>query len=231
MASKPVVTPLEPGPTRIEEPFSQDEQQVAPKKKKKKKKTIVTGESSHFSNIESSEMSGVDYISRTDSDSDSNTEKAIDKRAQRASGILQKQPSIVKEDWEGEQNEQNPVTRSQNGTVPEQKPTQSRVLPTPSTMRPPTAANVSRKIGEPASAPDSLVQPTTTNIHALTTAEQLDLSPASSVSLQVQVPQAVRGSSLSPSRSTRFSDRLASDLAAGRKHDPFHDPFHQPSQH
>lgn len=220
MASKPVVTPLEPGPTRIEEPFSQDEQQVAPKKKKKKKKTIVTGESSHFSNIESSEMSGVDYISRTDSDSDSNTEKAIDKRAQRASGILQKQPSIVKEDWEGEQNEQNPVTRSQNGTVPEQKPTQSRVLPTPSTMRPPTAANVSRKIGEPASAPDSLVQPTTTNIHALTTAEQLDLSPASSVSLQVQVPQAVRGSSLSPSRSTRFSDRLASDLAAGRKHDP-----------
>lgn len=219
MASKPVVTPLEPGPTYTEQPFVQDQQQVVPKKKKKKK-VAVTGENSHFSDIQSSETSNADYSYRPDSDSDSNTERTKDKRAQRASGVLQKQPSIVKEDWEGEQNEQAPLTHTQNGAVLGQSSTQPIASPTPPTARTPPAANVSRKINEPASAPDTFVQPAGVNYHALTTAEQLDSSPASSTSLQVQAPQAVRGSSLSPSRSTRFSDRLSSDLAAGRKHDP-----------
>lgn len=208
MASRPVVTPLEPGPERTEHPYPQDQPQVAPKKKKKAK---VTGETSNLSNTE--------YTSRGDSDSDSNTEKAREKRSQRASGVLQKQPSIVKEDWEGEQNEQGPPIQDQNGAVPEQVSADLAASSSPPTTRP-SAVNVSRKIDEPTPAQKPLVQPTSADYHALTTVEQSDSSPASSTSLQVQAPQAVRGSSLSPSRSTRFSDRLSSDLAAGRKHDP-----------
>ncbi|KAK5046297.1 hypothetical protein LTR84_008440 [Exophiala bonariae] len=220
MASKPVVHPLEPGPAHTGQLYVQDQQQAIPKKKKKKK-VAVTGESSHFADVQSPEISNTEYSSRVDSDSDSNTERTKDKRAQRASGILQKQPSIVKEDWEGEQNEQAPLTHNQNGTVTGEPSTRPSISTTPAAARTTTAANVSKKINEPASVPDSYIQPTGPNYHALTTADQLDSSPASSVSLQVQSPQAVRGSSLSPSRSkTRFSDRLSSDLAAGRKHDP-----------
>jgi serine/arginine repetitive matrix protein 2 len=211
MASRPVVTPLEPGPEHTEPPFPQDQQQAAPKKKKKKK-AEVTSESSHFPSAE--------YTSRADSDSDSNPDKTREKRSQRASGVLQKQPSIVKEDWEGEQNEQGAPIQGQNGVAPEQFSAHLAASSSPTTTRPLTEANVSRKIGEPSPAPKPLIPPTTADYHALTTVEQSDSSPASSTSLQVQAPQAVRGSSLSPSRSTRFSDRLSSDLAAGRKHDP-----------
>lgn len=219
MASRPVVTPLEPDPQSIEHPLPQSQQQPGPKKKKKK--PAVTGESSHFPTTGYTDYNEhTEYGSRPDSDSDSNTERAREKRAQRASGVLQKQPSIVKEDWEGEQNEQVAATQGQNGVPSEQVSAQLAASSNPPITRPLTAANVSRKIGEPTPAPKSRAQPAVADYHAFTTAEQSDSSVASSNNLQVQAPQAVRGSSLSPSRSTRFSDSLSSDLAAGRKHDP-----------
>jgi len=227
MASRPVVTPFEHIPEPIQYPSPQSQQQPAPKKKKKKK-AAATGESSHFPPTDhtdytehTTDSEHTDYGSRVDSDSDSNTDRTREKRAQRASGVLQKQPSIVKEDWEGEQNEQVAATQGQNGVASEHVSAQLALSSSPPNIRPLTAANVSRKIGEPTPAPkSSRAQPALADYHAFITAEQSDSSVASSNNLQVQAPQAVRGSSLSPSRSTRFSESPASDLAAGRKHDP-----------
>lgn len=64
-----------------------------PQPAKKKKKAVVTGESTHFP--ESLDEASSDIAS----DADATPEK--DKRAQRASGMLMKQPSIVREDWRG----------------------------------------------------------------------------------------------------------------------------------
>ncbi|KEF61308.1 uncharacterized protein A1O9_02873 [Exophiala aquamarina CBS 119918] len=221
MASRPVVTPLESGPLHMEHSLPRDQQQPVPKKKKKKKKAAVTGEASHFSTTDYSDYTEqTDFGPRPDSDSDSNTERTKEKRAQRASGVLQKQPSIVKEDWEGEQQEQVTPTLGQNDVASAQGSTQIATSSNPPTTRSLTAANVSRKMGEPTPVPKSRAQPAVADYNAFTTAEQSDSSVASSNNLQVQAPQSARGSSLSPSRSTRFSESLSSDLAAGRKHDP-----------
>lgn len=194
MASRPVVTPLEPGP----EPSSEAPQ---PEPTRKKKKAALTGQSTHFPQSPESQS--------LEQDQDTSPEQR--RRAQRASGQLMKQPSVVREDWEGEQEEeQSPVSsREEQGLSPVASPValvQSKKT---------TAANMSRKIEEPITPPPkvatSAAQPET----------HQDASPveADASHLTVQQPQPVRQSSLSPSRSTRFSEE-PSDLAAGKKHEP-----------
>lgn len=206
MASRPVVTPLEPGPETQQFPASQDSEQQAPIKKKKKKRTELTGESSHFPSTDSA---------RTDPDSDSTLDRTMEKRAQRASGTLQKQPSIVKEDWEGEQQEQGKSQSSKPLSASD--PTYSQ--------RTSTIANSSRKMEEPAAVSKLATQrfpsPGPVTAHPeLANSEPQEAAHLLTNNLRVQEPVSARGSSLSPSRSTRFSDRLSSDLALGRKHDP-----------
>ncbi|ETI23843.1 hypothetical protein G647_05650 [Cladophialophora carrionii CBS 160.54] len=203
MASHPVVTPFEPDPERQQPSLSEDQ----PPGRRTKKRAAVSGENTHFSVAESP---------RSDSDSDSNVERKREKRTQRASGILQKQPSIVREDWEGEQQEQ--------GTPPQDRPLMDpRAQDGPTLTQdkhPINAANVSRKIGEPVPLPTTTDRPRSPEQSA-SAAPAAEDSPAVSMNhLQASGPQPTRGTSLSPSRSTRFSDRLSSDLAAGRKHEP-----------
>lgn len=203
LASKPIVTPLEPGPP----PQAQAPLEQQPPVKKKKKRTFPSGESTHFPATESP---------RTDSDSDSNVEHKREKRAQRASGMLQKQPSIVREDWEGEQQQESTPPQVQQSTEPPAQDT-----PTPvQDKRPINTANVSKKIEEPGAPSATTNHSPSPQIHAITTPDVPRESPASANYLNVAEPQTVRGSSLSPSRSTRFSDRLSSDMAAGVKHEP-----------
>jgi serine/arginine repetitive matrix protein 2 len=195
MASKPVTTPLEPGPEHPPEPPASAE----PVKKKKKKKVMVTGESSHFPSDSGQ------------SDSDSAAEQT--RKAQRASGMLMKQPSLVREDWEGEQEQERieAQQREEQGLSPVSSPNAVQ-------GKKATAANMSRKIEDPQAQPQ---KPAAAPVyHAVSTDEPASptiASPPPEQLLSVGQPQ--RTPSVSPSRA-RFSDRLASDLGVGKKHEP-----------
>lgn len=196
MASRPVTTPLAPGP----EISPETSPAQAPKKKKK---VALTGQSTHFPQVSESTSSDQDLESSLDQQ----------RRSQRASGQLMKQPSVVREDWEGEQEyEPSPgQQRDAQDLSPVASPStavQSRKL---------TAANMSRKIEEPLTPPLKTVTPAAqAEVHQAVTDSPTE---ADTSHLTVQEPHAVRQSSLSPSRSTRFSEN-PSDLAAGRKHEP-----------
>ena len=197
MEQRPVTTQLAPGPEIAPDPVPE------PVKKKKKKKVEATGESSHFPS-DAGPSQGSDFDHTEDRS----------KRTLRASGALLKQPSIVNEDWEGEQEQEHSEAqqREEQGLSPVSSPVSVQGKKT-------TAANMSRKIEEPQPQPK---QPAAPIFHAVTTDQPL--SPTSPQMpkehyLQVEQPQA-RTNSISPSRSTRFSDRLSSDLATGRKHEP-----------
>ncbi|KIW70642.1 hypothetical protein, variant [Phialophora macrospora] len=200
MTNDTVVTPLPPNPEAQQQSLPEGQ----PPGKRKKKRAPVSGESTHVPVHESP---------RSDSDSDSNVEWKREKRAQRASGILQKQPSIVREDWEGEQQEQDTSTPDHLLVDPRAMDV-STFAPD---KRPINAANVSRKIEELVT-PSTASQPRSPE--PLTSVASAVSSAASVDRLHASEPQPTRGTSLSPSRSTRFSDRLSSDLAAGRKHEP-----------
>jgi serine/arginine repetitive matrix protein 2 len=203
---------------------AEDGQQTTPAKKKKKK--VVT--SPEDSDVHARPMSP-----GFSSDSDTTPEKMV-KRAQRASGTLNKQPSVVREDWEGEQGDN--VRASPVGPVQSTQPS--------------TAANMSRKMNE---VP---IEPKPIGRHAPmlavnVPAPKLDIPPSSAAQpagngyLDVgrSTSQGSRQTSLSPSRSkTRFSKNLSSDLSAERKHEPLprsvspvksamkhHSPSHQES--
>ncbi|OAL20652.1 hypothetical protein AYO22_08661 [Fonsecaea multimorphosa] len=202
IASKPVVNSLEPSP----EPQTQTFSDQQPPTRRKKKKPSFSEEGLDSSATEAS---------RTDSDSDSNVERKRERRTQRASGILQKQPSIVREDWEGEQQEQDSPPHAHQAADASVNSVQEVTAPDLG-KRPMNTADIPRKIefAPSPSAPNQSLSPETA---ALDGREE---SPAPTSHLQVTEPQPARGTSLSPSRSTRFSERLSSDLAAGRKHEP-----------
>ncbi|KAL2434970.1 hypothetical protein ABEF95_011736 [Exophiala dermatitidis] len=201
MASKPVVTPLEP----VIEPQGGNAAEQPPlAKKKKKKKPAVSGQDGYHA--------APDTSSRTDSDSDSTVGSARDRRANRASGILTKQPSIVREDWEGEQNEQASPAQTLDQDLDSANTLQIK--------RSVNAANVSRKIEEPNVPSQTVNQLVTSDVHPSTTPAGREQESATARNLRVVEPRPARGTSLSPSRSTRFSERLSSDLAAGQKHEP-----------
>jgi serine/arginine repetitive matrix protein 2 len=214
-----VVAPQETqSPSRAEPLTSPGEvQETAPVKRNKKKAASYP---------EGSDVDRRPISPGFSSDSDTTPEKAT-KRAQRASGILQKQPSIVREDWEGEQgdNMQGVPTTNQRG--PAMSLAESPTSAVKST-KPSTAANMSRKIDEVAIEPKTLAQ----NVPSLAVdvpipAVEMPISstPQSAAKGYLDVgksaSQGSRQTSLSPSRSkTRFSAKLSSDLATERKHEP-----------
>ncbi|KIW20605.1 hypothetical protein PV08_01180 [Exophiala spinifera] len=212
MASKPVVHPLEPESEPASQPQALLGDEAQPRARRKKKKGTLSGQHIHFPSSDTS--------SRTDSDSDSNAEKARERRAQRASGTLVKQPSIVREDWEGEQEESagaqltpvQPTVEQDVAAAQDSLPLQGK--------RAYNTANVSRKIEEPAPPTKVTTQAVPADSQTPNASKLSTSSPKVSTNLQLMEPHAQRENSLSPSRSTRFSDRLSSDLAAGRKHEP-----------
>ncbi|KAK5951404.1 hypothetical protein OHC33_007460 [Knufia fluminis] len=180
MGHKPVLTPLATGPQQQDAQSFEDEGRGQNNAK-------LTGQASHFP---TSPVSPTDSRG-SDSDGDQRTKT---RRVQRASGALTKQPSVVREDWEGEQ-EDTPSSPVEVSPIP------ARLAPS---KRQNAEANVSRKIEGNA----------TTNRQDQEQAE----TPSPSQNLVV-TPQ-MRKPSLSPSRSTRFSNRLSSDMAEGQKHEP-----------
>lgn len=177
--AKPKVHPLEPGPPVASDVDDESEPD------RSRHRARLTGEASHFP---SSPTSPTDTSQASDSDS----ERVQARRALRASGALQKQPSVVREDWEGEQEE---IASSPAEPLPQPR-AGSKKRQTP-------AANVARKI-------DDAGTPTRTQ------ADQRDhiVTPQSLTAPEARKP------SLSPSRSTRFSNRLSSDMTQGQKHNP-----------
>ena len=200
-----------------------------PQPAKRKKKKVTTPTDSPVVAAQSRPFSP-----SFNSDDDSTPEKA-ERKKQRASGTLNKQPSVVREDWEGE-NEGAPVQNTpsakaqiENGMSP--------VGPTPAvrSKKVSTEANMSRKIDEPViEQPQAVRQPLPTLAPTLSVAvpsptlDVLDSSgPQKSSKGYLDVvrsasqEQGTRQASLSPSRSkTRFSRNLSTDLSAERKHEP-----------
>ena len=175
MGQKPLVTSLAPGPSIYDEATLDTPDRG-------QNNARLSGEASHFP---------PSPISPTDSQgSVSDSDRNQSRRNQRASGSLQKQPSVVREDWEGEQEEQpsSPIQPSPAATVSAPSKRQN------------AEANVSRKI-EGANAKYEQEQ------------------PESAVPRNLKTPEP-RKPSLSPSRSARFSNRLSADMAAGQKHEP-----------
>ena len=200
-----------------------------PQPVKRKKKKVVTPTDSPVVAAQSRPFSP-----GFSSDDDSTPEKA-ERKKQRASGILNKQPSVVREDWEGE-NEGAPVqitpsakAQPENGMSP--------VGPTPAVTgkKVSTEANMSRKIDEPViEQPQTVRQPLPSFAPTLSvavpspTSDMLGTSgPQTSSKGYLDVlrsssqEQGTRQASLSPSRSkTRFSRNLLTDMSAERKHEP-----------
>lgn len=185
--------------------------QLTPPTKKKKKKPIAPEQDS--------DLNARPMSPGFSSDSDTTPEKLV-KRAQRASGTLNKQPSVVREDWEGEQGDKAQETPMVNQRATALSPA-GTPAPVAKNTQPLIAANVSRKIDEVPTEPKSIGQYGST--------PTLD-SPASStpqptgkgyLDVGRSASQGSRQTSLSPSRSkTRFSKKLSSDLSAERKHEP-----------
>jgi len=214
-----IVAPQETrSPPRAELLSSPEEvQETAPVKRNKKKAASYP---------EGPDIDGRPVSPGFSSDSDTTPEKAA-KRALRASGILQKQPSVVREDWEGEQgdNMQGTPTTNQRG------PTMSLAESPASTVKstkPSTAANMSRKIDEVATEPKTLAQNAPSlavDVPIPAVDMPISSTPQSAAKGYLDVDkstsQGSRQTSLSPSRSkTRFSAKLSSDLATERKHEP-----------
>lgn len=178
MGQKPIVTPLAPGPPAQDQTSLRDVQSD-------QNMARIAGEGSHFPPAPSSPVD-----SNIPDFSDSEISKS--RRAQRASGALQKQPSVVREDWEGEQDE--------GSSSVEPSPATTRFM---SNERQTTEANVSRKIG----GNNSKLE------------QQAADPPVSAAVATLRTPEG-RKSSLSPSRSARFSSRLSADMTEGEKHVP-----------
>lgn len=207
MGGQPIVTPLAPGPVSTVQHATNGEPQSTPEKKKKKKVAVAsTGEGSHLP------PGGRPMSPSYGSDSDSTPEKT-QKRVQRASGQLNKQPSVVREDWEGEQDGGPSLgsparLREEQGLSPVNSPANIQA------KKASTAANVSKKIDEATTSTkienpqvyNAVTMPQAANKQHLAVVE--NGAPAS------------RTTSLSPSRSMRFSDRLSTDLTAGKRHEP-----------
>ena len=212
------VAPQETPSPRVE-PVNkgEDGQQTPPVKKKKKR--VVT--SQQDPDVHARPMSP-----SYSSDSDTTPEK-VSKKALRASGLLNKQPSVVREDWEGEQghNVQGILTANQRVTT---STLDQKLTSAVKSTQPSTAANMSRKIDEVPMESKPVAQYAPVLSVDLPT-PTLDMPGSSSNQLAGKgyldvgrsTSQGSRQTSLSPSRSkTRFSTKLSSDLSAERKHEP-----------
>ncbi|RMZ80509.1 hypothetical protein DV737_g2908, partial [Chaetothyriales sp. CBS 132003] len=170
-------------------------------------------------------------VSTADSDSDSTPEKG--RRQLRASGTLAKQPSVVREDWEGEQKHEH---EHEMADVRQKEAQGLRAAAEPlnavQSRKSLTAANVSRKLGEPTSPillsqaaqviPQSQAAQPIPQSQAAADSRKIGQTPAPSRTkpLAASNAQVARLPSASPTRAAHFSDRLASDMAAGQKHEP-----------
>lgn len=166
----------------------------APRPKKKKKKIIPTaGSQAH----EAAEGFGSAYPSDTDSVTSERSSTAERSRNlnTRAAGLLAKQPSVVREDREAEEQEERQIsTKKINGQVV-----------TSGTALAGTPANTSKIVSKERQ-------------HNWSTSQQAALQGPKRSSLDV--PGAARHQSLSPARAAHFSSQPEYETLGGTKHQP-----------
>lgn len=132
-----------------------------------------------------------------------------EKRTQRAAGVLNKQPSVVREDWDGEQ-----AAETQDPDI-----------------SPPASPIVLPQSKKEAYAPNTTRQLDDTRLTSQTPPTLTTTMPSPEIGMDKPSPKflepnenhnAQRPPSVSPSRSrsARFSANLASDLAAEGRHEP-----------
>jgi serine/arginine repetitive matrix protein 2 len=196
--------------------------EVPKKPKRKKSKPKVTEPQS-----QDYQPGHVRYGSESDSASERESQPAV--RSARASGQLQKQPSIVREDWEGEAEaelNQGPPRKTRPHKA------ENPVSATASTPRPkktrPAAADPPKKFAEtsPQPQPQVVSQPPPTLI---TTVPSPELPSGSRIThnnnhlaaaKQNGNGQVVRTASLSPSRQAHFSNYVLIEDSNEPKHRP-----------
>ncbi|KAL6718876.1 hypothetical protein ACLMJK_003110 [Lecanora helva] len=165
-----------------------------PKAKKKKKKA---GSATEIGRYEAEEGFGNAYLSDTDSviSERSSTNERPRSYNTRAAGLLMKQPSIVREDREAEEQEEKGLPpRKMNGKV---KDTGNATTT--------TSANTSKVVSKGAQQSRAVTQTST---------------PQATPSTSLAVPNPARPQSLSPARSTHFSSQPEYETADGVKHQP-----------
>jgi serine/arginine repetitive matrix protein 2 len=157
------------------------------------------------------------------SDSDSTPEKSKGKRSVRASGHLNKQPSVVREDWEGEQENSS----SQRSRAEKRADAGLSPISSPSNVRSKKETAIPDTAMDLADTPDHLVKEGRPTPHLITTI--IPARPKSNKAedlshgyLEVgkDSSRPVRQTSISPSRSTRFSTHLASEFSGRPRHEP-----------
>ena len=157
------------------------------------------------------------------SDSDSTPEKSKGKRTVRASGLLNKQPSVVREDWEGEQENSS----SQRRKVEKRADADFSPVSGPSIVRSKKETTTTPDTPHDVSdIPDHSVREGRPTPHLITTITptrpESKSEPLSHGYLEVSQDSSrpARQKSISPSRSTRFSTHLASEFSGRPPHEP-----------
>jgi serine/arginine repetitive matrix protein 2 len=156
------------------------------------------------------------------SDSDSTPEKSKGKRTVRASGHLNKQPSVVREDWEGEQENSS----SQRRKVEKRSDVDVGPASGPSIVRSKKETTTSNTPHDVIDTPDHSVREGRLTPRLLTTITparpEIKPEPLSHGYLEVSQDSSrpARQKSISPSRSTRFSTHLASEFSGRPPHEP-----------
>lgn len=164
-------------------------------KKKKKKKNILPG---NLGDREAGQGFGSSYPSDTDSVTSERSSTTDRPRSfnSRAAGLLVKQPSVVREDREGEENAdvRSLVPKTKTRTVQE------------GMVGSATPANTSKVVSkdrQPVRTPSQQTPPSSNNV-------------VTSLSL----PDSTRSASLSPARAAHFSSQPVHDVADTTKHQP-----------
>lgn len=168
---------------------SQASNTTEPPKPKKKKKKVIPGAPP---TPDPSEGFGSAYPSDTDSVTSERSSTAERPRSYntRAAGLLMKQPSIVREDREGEEQAENRVSAKKVDGQATQNVNMGVATP----------ANTSKAVSHRKSA------------------SQVDTPERAS--LDVHVPGAARPQSLSPARAAHFSSKPEYETPGGAKHQP-----------
>ncbi len=156
------------------------------------------------------------------SDSDSTPEKTVGKRSQRASGLLNKQPSVVREDWEGEQEDSGqPVSKAQGRADAGFSPIGG--LSNVQSKKETAIPNTSKKIMESTDSSMREARPTPhliTTIPSTTADTSIEAASHGHLEVSKDSGRPARQTSISPSRSTRFSAHLASEFSGRPRHEP-----------
>lgn len=181
---------------------------------KQKKKNAVNGTSPQaYSQLDSSAYG---------SDSDSTPEQSGGKRSQRSSGLLNKQPSVVREDWEGEQ-EDSRQPRSKAGQRADTELSPVGSTPKVQSMEDTATPTTSKRITGTSDSSMQGARPTPhliTNMPVAIAQPRSDASSGGHLEVSKGSVRSARQTSISPSRSTRFSVHLASEFSGKPRHEP-----------